>query len=48
MFHPDDYDILDYLDDDGQPIEPKWFIPILPTILVNGSEGIHSRLLKCI
>lgn len=39
-----DYDdrVLTYLDDDGMPIEPKWYVPILPMVLVNGAEGIGS------
>ena len=31
-----------YLDDDGQSIEPTWYVPILPTILVNGGHGIGT------
>ncbi|KAA6382429.1 MAG: putative DNA topoisomerase 2, partial [Streblomastix strix] len=31
---------LKYLDDDGQPIEPEWYAPVLPLVLVNGAEGI--------
>ncbi|CAI5992051.1 unnamed protein product [Closterium sp. NIES-64] len=34
--------LLDYLDDDGQRIEPKWYVPILPMVLINGSEGIGT------
>ncbi|CAI2197266.1 9902_t:CDS:2, partial [Funneliformis geosporum] len=26
----------------GQLVEPKWYLPILPMILVNGSEGIGT------
>ena len=37
----DDY-ILDYLNDDGQSIEPKFYVPIIPLVLVNGSEGIGT------
>jgi DNA topoisomerase-2 len=42
IFHPDDDPILKYLNDDGQSIEPEWYIPILPMILVNGGEGIGT------
>jgi DNA topoisomerase-2 len=42
IFHPDDLPILDYLEDDGDPIEPMYFLPIIPMILVNGSEGIGT------
>ncbi|GAA5989920.1 hypothetical protein JCM11641_002811 [Rhodosporidiobolus odoratus] len=42
IFHPADDDILDYLNDDGQSIEPSWYIPVLPMVLVNGSDGIGT------
>mgnify|MGYP003332056836 CR=1 FL=1 len=34
--------ILNYLNDDGVLIEPEYFYPILPTLLVNGTEGIGT------
>ncbi|GJX04542.1 DNA topoisomerase 2 [Tanacetum coccineum] len=39
IFHQDDELSLNYLDEDGQSIEPQWFIPIIPMVLVNGSEA---------
>ncbi len=42
IYHKDDDRILNYLDDDGFTIEPNYYIPIIPMILVNGSEGIGS------
>lgn len=42
IFRPEDDAILNYLDDDGVKIEPEWYIPIIPTILVNGCKGIGS------
>lgn len=42
IFHSADDALLSYLDDDGQKIEPEWYIPILPMVLVNGSEGIGT------
>jgi len=42
IFRPDDDPILNYLDDDGTPVEPEYFCPIIPMILVNGSEGIGT------
>ena len=38
----DDDHIVNYLTDDGQKVEPQWYIPILPTVLMNGAEGIGS------
>ncbi len=42
IFHPDDDPLLDYLNDDGLSIEPLYYIPIIPLILVNGSDGIGT------
>ncbi|KAI8849905.1 DNA topoisomerase [Chytridium lagenaria] len=42
VFHPEDDALLKYLNDDGQDIEPQWYLPILPMILVNGTEGIGT------
>jgi DNA topoisomerase-2 len=32
--------LLDYLQEEGQEIEPRFYLPIIPTILVNGGSGI--------
>ena len=37
-----DNKILKYLDDDGTPVEPIYYAPIIPMILVNGSKGIGT------
>jgi DNA topoisomerase-2 len=42
MFHPDDDPVLDYLEEEGQGIEPQWYCPIMPTVLVNGADGIGT------
>jgi len=42
LFDPKDDPILQYLDDDGKQIEPDYYVPILPTVLVNGTEGIGT------
>ena len=42
IFKSEDDDILEYLDDDGQSIEPKFYLPILPAILINGAEGMGT------
>lgn len=42
IFRKEDNDILDYLDDDGMPIEPKYYCPIIPMVLVNGAFGIGT------
>jgi DNA topoisomerase-2 len=38
----DDFAVLTYRDDDGLPVEPEWYAPILPMLLVNGSRGIGT------
>lgn len=40
VFHKDDGAVLNYLNDDGIEIEPEWFVPTIPMVLVNGAEGI--------
>merc|ERR1712185_27906 len=42
LFHPDDDALLEFLDDDGQSIEPAWYAPVLPLVLVNGADGIGT------
>jgi DNA topoisomerase-2 len=42
IFMKDDDNVLEYLDDDGQSIEPKYYVPIIPMVLVNGAEGIGT------
>lgn len=42
IFDARDNDVLKYLDEDGQSIEPEWYIPVIPMALVNGSEGIGT------
>jgi DNA gyrase/topoisomerase IV subunit B/DNA gyrase/topoisomerase IV subunit A len=42
IFNPLDNPLLEYNEDDGQKIEPIWYIPIIPMILVNGTEGIGT------
>ena len=35
-----DFDLLEYKEEEGESIEPKYFLPVIPTILINGSSGI--------
>lgn len=42
VYHPSDDPLLNYLNDDGQNIEPEWYIPVVPMILINGGEGIGT------
>lgn len=42
IFQPVDNSILEYNDDDGTPIEPKFYLPVLPMVLINGAEGMGT------
>jgi len=34
--------VLSYQDEDGQRIEPHWYVPVIPLVLVNGAQGIGT------
>jgi DNA topoisomerase-2 len=38
----EDFQVLTYRDDDGTPVEPEWYAPVLPMLLVNGARGIGT------
>jgi DNA topoisomerase II len=42
IFPSVDDNLLKYLDDDGDQIEPEFYVPTIPTLLVNGSSGIGT------
>ena len=42
VFPEKDDMVLDYLDDDGQLVEPSYYAPIIPFALVNGISGIGT------
>jgi DNA topoisomerase-2 len=42
IFPESDDNVLTYLEDDGTPVEPMFYVPIIPMILVNGSKGIGT------
>jgi DNA topoisomerase-2 len=42
IFPEEDDELLTYLDDDGYKIEPEYYVPIIPMVLVNGCEGIGT------
>jgi DNA topoisomerase II len=42
LFPEEDDALLNYLQDDGLSIEPEWYCPIIPTVLLNGAEGIGT------
>ena len=42
IFSASDLPLLKHQLDDNQRIEPEWYIPILPMVLVNGADGIGT------
>jgi DNA topoisomerase-2 len=42
LFLEEDDAILNYLNDDGTLVEPEYYVPILPFILMNGTSGIGT------
>jgi len=42
IFNTKDMPILKYKEDDGTVIEPEFLLPVIPMLLVNGSEGIGT------
>ena len=42
IFDPADNSVLKYVVDDGEKVEPEFYAPVLPMILVNGAEGIGT------
>ena len=42
IFPSSDDAILEYLNDDGLSVEPIYYAPIIPMVLVNGSKGIGT------
>ena len=42
IFIPIDDAILDYQDDDGFMVEPNYYLPVIPMVLVNGAKGIGT------
>jgi len=42
IFKPADDKILQYVVDDGQKVEPVYYAPVFPTVLMNGADGIGT------
>ena len=42
IFRDEDDVLLDYVEDDGDIVEPRFYVPIIPMILVNGCSGIGT------
>ena len=42
IYRQEDDAVLTYIDDDGQMVEPMYYAPAIPMILVNGTKGIGT------
>jgi DNA topoisomerase-2 len=42
IFHPADDPLLNQQKDDNQVIEPEFYLPIIPMVLINGADGIGT------
>jgi DNA topoisomerase-2 len=42
IYRQEDDAVLSYIDDDGQMVEPIYYAPAIPMVLVNGSKGIGT------
>lgn len=42
LFHKADDPALTWTQDDGQTVEPEYYLPTLPLLLINGSSGIGT------
>lgn len=42
IFNENDDAVLNFLEEEGQSIEPDFYLPIIPMVLVNGAEGIGT------
>jgi len=42
IFNTSDTPVLNNLFEDSEPIEPEYYVPIIPMILVNGTQGIGT------
>ena len=43
LFCPEDEPLLEHVFDDGEKVEPKYYVPVIPTLLLNGvTSGIGT------
>jgi len=42
IYPQSDFPLLEYTEDDGLKVEPKYYVPILPMVLINGMTGIGT------
>lgn len=42
LFREEDAPVYKYLVDDGMQVEPEWYCPVVPLVLINGAVGIGT------
>lgn len=42
IFNQHDRPLLNFIEEEGQMIEPDYYVPTIPMVLVNGAEGIGT------
>jgi DNA topoisomerase-2 len=42
LIREDDDSLLEFEEEDGEFVQPKYYMPVLPTILINGQEGVGT------
>lgn len=42
IFHASDDPLLNPQKEDNAVIEPEWYLPVVPVVLINGAEGIGT------
>ena len=42
VFRPEDIPLLEHLSDEGVSIEPKYYVPVVPFVLINSASGIGT------
>ena len=42
IFREEDFCVYEYAEDDGKPVEPYLYAPVIPMVLVNGTVGIGT------
>jgi DNA topoisomerase II len=48
VYHPEDDPLLNSLKEDNDPIEPEWYLPVVPLVLINGAEGIGTGIFSLV
>lgn len=48
LLHPDDTPVLERLEEEGKPIEPRFYVPVVPLLLLNGADGIGTGFSTCV